>query len=48
MRDGRALFDAIVEDPVPGLWEGAGRDQPAFYVFECVACKRRRAHWDVA
>ena len=46
--DGRALFDAIVEKPVPGLWEDELHDQTGIYVFRCAACGRRRAHWDIA
>lgn len=46
--DGRTLFTKIVENITPGLWEDELHDETGIYVFECVKCARRRAHWDVA
>jgi uncharacterized protein CbrC (UPF0167 family) len=46
--NGRALFEAVVEEAVPGLWEDELHDVTGIYVFECCRCARRRAHWDIA
>lgn len=46
--DGRRLFDSIVQDVVPGLWEDALHDETGVYVFRCPKCERLTAHWDIA
>jgi uncharacterized protein CbrC (UPF0167 family) len=46
--DGRAYFESIVADPVPGLWEDQLHDATGIYVFRCPACRRLKAHWDLA
>jgi uncharacterized protein CbrC (UPF0167 family) len=46
--DGRALFEDVVDDSVPGLWEDALHDATGVYVFRCSGCGRKRAHWDIA
>lgn len=46
--DGQKLFRAIVEKPVPGLWEDELHDETGIYVFRCRSCQRLRAHWDLA
>jgi uncharacterized protein CbrC (UPF0167 family) len=46
--NGHTFFSTIVEDSVPGLWEGALHDDAGIYVFRCPTCERLRAHWDLA
>src|SRR5204862_979 len=46
--DGRALFEEVVQDAVPGLWEDRLHDVTGVYVFRCPACGRLSAHWDIA
>jgi len=46
--DGRAFFEQIVQDTVPGLWEDKLHDETGVYVFRCSTCKRLTAHWDIA
>jgi len=46
--DGRRLFEEIVQDPVPGLWEDRLHDITGVYVFRCPSCRRMTAHWDIA
>lgn len=45
--DGRAYFEAIVEDCDPRLWEAELGDDIGIYVFRCAGCARRRGNWDV-
>jgi len=47
-RDGRRLFDQIVQNIVPGLWEDELHDVTGIYVFRCRQCGRMTAHWDLA
>jgi uncharacterized protein CbrC (UPF0167 family) len=46
--DGRRLFEEIVQDAVPGLWEDKLHDITGVYVFRCKLCGRLTAHWDIA
>ena len=46
--DGRKLFDQIVQEPVPALWEDELHDITGIYVFRCPECRCLTAHWDVA
>lgn len=46
--DGKALFDSIVQDPVPGLWEDQLHDITGIYVFRCEKCGRKTGCWDIA
>jgi uncharacterized protein CbrC (UPF0167 family) len=46
--DGRRLFEEIVQDSVPGLWEDKLHDITGVYVFQCRSCGRLTAHWDIA
>ena len=46
--DGRRLFEEIVQDTVPGLWEDQLHDITGVYVFKCKSCGRLTAHWDIA
>lgn len=46
--NGRAYFEAIVQDAVDGLWEDELHDETGIYVFRCEACNRRTANWDIA
>jgi uncharacterized protein CbrC (UPF0167 family) len=46
--DGRRLFEEIVQDTVPGLWEDELHDITGVYVFRCPSCARFTAHWDIA
>jgi hypothetical protein len=45
---GRAHFEAIVRDSVPGLWEDQLHDTTGIYVFRCSQCRGQKAHWDIA
>ncbi|HEX7377447.1 MAG TPA: CbrC family protein [Pirellulales bacterium] len=45
---GEVLFNEIVQDVVPGLWEDRLHDLTGIYVFRCPECGRRTAHWDIA
>jgi uncharacterized protein CbrC (UPF0167 family) len=47
-QDGRALFENIVQGPIPGLWDDELHDTTGIYVFRCPDCRRRTAHWDIA
>jgi uncharacterized protein CbrC (UPF0167 family) len=46
--DGRRLFDAIVQEPIKGLWEDELHDETGIYAFRCNSCGRLTAHWDLA
>jgi len=46
--DGRRLFEEIVQDSVPGLWEDELHDITGVYVFRCKSCGKLTAHWDIA
>jgi len=46
--DGQRLFEKIVQDPVPGLWEDELGDITGVYVFRCRSCDKLTAHWDLA
>ncbi|MFO1021972.1 MAG: CbrC family protein [Planctomycetales bacterium] len=46
--DGQQCFEEIVQDCVPGLWEDKLHDITGVYVFQCSACNRVTAHWDIA
>jgi uncharacterized protein CbrC (UPF0167 family) len=46
--NGRQLFDEIVQDSIPGLWEDRLHDLTGIYVFRCSECDRKTAHWDIA
>ncbi len=46
--DGRRLFEEIVQDSIPGLWEDRLHDITGVYVFRCPQCGRLTAHWDIA
>lgn len=46
--NGRKLFEQVVEDVVPGLWEDQLHDDTGIYVFRCPTCSRYRGHWDLA
>jgi uncharacterized protein CbrC (UPF0167 family) len=46
--DGKRLFEEIVQDPVPRLWEDDLGDITGVYVFRCKSCGRLTAHWDLA
>jgi hypothetical protein len=46
--DGHALFQAMVANPIPGLWEDQLHDVTGIYAFRCATCDRRMAHWDIA
>jgi uncharacterized protein CbrC (UPF0167 family) len=46
--NGKRLFERIVRDPVPRLWEDDLHDITGVYVFECRSCDRLTAHWDIA
>jgi uncharacterized protein CbrC (UPF0167 family) len=46
--NGQALFNEIVQDVVPGLWEDELHDITGVYVFRCGRCGRRTACWDIA
>lgn len=45
--DGRVLFEHIVEDKQPRMWEYGIGGGVCVYVFRCAACARLRAHWDM-
>jgi uncharacterized protein CbrC (UPF0167 family) len=45
--DGEALFNEIVQNVVPGLWEDRFHETTGVYVFRCGQCGRRTAHWDI-
>jgi uncharacterized protein CbrC (UPF0167 family) len=45
--NGRAFFEAIVQNTDPGLWEDRLHDAIGVYVFRCPACGRLTAHWDI-
>ncbi len=47
-QDGRRLFDEIVQERIPGLWEDELHDETGIYVFRCADCRRQTAHWDIA
>jgi uncharacterized protein CbrC (UPF0167 family) len=47
-RNGKAFFENIVQDCVPGLWEDQLHDITGTYVFQCNTCSRLTAHWDIA
>lgn len=47
-RDGRRLFDQVVQEPIAGLWEDELHDVTGVYVFRCSKCTRMTAHWDIA
>lgn len=44
--DGRALFERIVPDFQPEMWDGKVGDCASYYVFRCSECGGLRAHWD--
>jgi uncharacterized protein CbrC (UPF0167 family) len=46
--DGRKLFEEIVQNNVPRLWENQMGDITGVYVFQCPTCNRQTAIWDVA
>ena len=46
--NGQALFNEIVQEVVPGLWEDQLHDITGVYVFRCNQCGRRTAYWDIA
>jgi uncharacterized protein CbrC (UPF0167 family) len=46
--DGKALFESVVRDTVPGLWEDRLHDTTGIYVFRCQTCARHSSHWDIA
>jgi len=46
--DGQKLFNQIVADVIPGLWEDELHDVTSVYVFRCPACHILKAHWDLA
>jgi uncharacterized protein CbrC (UPF0167 family) len=46
--DGRRLFDNIVRDPLPELWENTLHDTVGIYVFRCSSCQNLRSYWDIA
>jgi uncharacterized protein CbrC (UPF0167 family) len=46
--DGRRLFDEIVRDPLPGLWDDTPHDITGIYVFRCSACQNLKSYWDIA
>jgi uncharacterized protein CbrC (UPF0167 family) len=46
--NGRRLFDEIVQQSVPGLWEDQLHDITGIYVFRCPSCEKLTAHWDIA
>ena len=46
--DGRAYFDSIVQNSVPGLWGDELHDITGTYVFHCPVCERLTANWDIA
>jgi len=46
--NGQKLFNEIVEDVMPGLWEDELHDMTGVYVFRCSACNIFKAHWDLA
>jgi uncharacterized protein CbrC (UPF0167 family) len=47
--DGRRLFETVVADAEPGLWDAleALRGGMGVYVFRCRNCGRVAAHWDL-
>lgn len=45
--NGRVLFEQIVEDQQPGMWECGIGGGVCVYVFRCNSCARFRAHWDM-
>jgi len=46
--DGRALFERVVPDFEPEMWDGEFGDCTSYYVFRCSYCGRLRSHWDMA
>lgn len=46
--NGQNLFNEVVQDVVPGLWEDQLHDETGVYVFRCPTCGRLTAHWDLA
>ena len=46
--NGQKLFNQIVEDVMPGLWEDELHDVTGVYVFRCSVCNIFKAHWDLA
>lgn len=45
--NGRSLFEQIVEDQQPRMWEYGIGGGVCVYVFRCASCARLRAHWDM-
>lgn len=46
--DGQSLFNNVVQDVAPGLWEDQLHDATGIYVFRCADCERTTGHWDIA
>jgi len=44
---GRVLFEQVVEDQQPRMWEYGIGGGVCVYAFRCASCARLRAHWDM-